>query len=201
MDQGYNPASYVLPLQYLGVRNIRDNERHLSGHLMLHTKTGILVDLVGYDVSGLTAAARTLARAGALLAIEGPNEPNNFPITYNGRKGGGTPTYRLPGWTPGWLLAWLPTEVTWIPIAELQRDLYSAVKNDPELSQYPVFHVSEGGAETDNVGLQFLTIPADAGTLLPDGTAVCGLPTRTIMSQRFASAMLTTRYGRPPTPR
>jgi len=27
--------------------------------------------------------------AGMLLAIEGPNEPNNFPIVYNGRQGGG----------------------------------------------------------------------------------------------------------------
>jgi hypothetical protein len=170
IDQGYNPYAYLEPLRYLGVRNIRDGGRQLSGHLMLHAQTGILVDLQGTDVSGLTAAAKTLARAGALLAIEGPNEPNNFPITYKGRRGGGTTRYWLPGWTPDWVLAWLPTETTWIPVAELQRDLYSAVKNDPELSRYPVFHVSEGGAETDNVGLQFLTIPAGAGTLLPDGT-------------------------------
>jgi hypothetical protein len=52
----------------------------------------------------------------------------------------------------------------------LQRDLYNAVKNAPELSRYPVYHVSEGGAETDNAGLQFLTIPAGAETLIPDGT-------------------------------
>jgi hypothetical protein len=44
------------------------------------------------------------------------------------------------------------------------------VKSDPELKRYPVFHVSEGGAETDNAGLQFLKIPPGAGTLLPDGT-------------------------------
>ena len=99
----------------------------------------------------LTNAARTLAKAGALMAIEGPNEPNNFLITYNGKQGGGA-------------------DGSWLPVAELQRDLYSAVKNDPELKQYPVFHVSEGGAETENVGLQFLTIPAGAKTLLPDGT-------------------------------
>ena len=49
-------------------------------------------------------------------------------------------------------------------------DLYSSVKSNPELNAYPVFQVSEGGAETDNVGLQFLTIPAGAGTVLPDGT-------------------------------
>ena len=33
---------------------------------------------------GLTTA-RGLASAGYLLSIEGPNEPNNFPFTYNGQ--------------------------------------------------------------------------------------------------------------------
>jgi hypothetical protein len=85
-----------------------------------------------------------------LLAIEGPNEPNNFPITYKGQQGGGTDS--------------------WLPVAALQQDLYSVVKSDPNLKGYPVFHVSEAGAETDNAGLQFLTIPAAASTLLPAGT-------------------------------
>jgi hypothetical protein len=35
---------------------------------------------------------------------------------------------------------------------------------------YPVWALSENGAETDNVGLQFLTIPEGAQTLMPDGT-------------------------------
>src|SRR5262249_49459964 len=96
--------------------------------------------------------------------------PNNFPIVYNGRKGGGTPAYWLPAWTPDWILGLLPTDISWLPVAQLQRDLYSAVKNDPELSRFPVFHVSEGGAETDNVRLQFLPMPADAATLLAEGT-------------------------------
>jgi hypothetical protein len=151
VDQGYDPASYVAPLRYLGVRNIRDSRRNLSGLIMLHEQTGILVDLLGADVSGLMTAAKTLAHANALLSIEGPNEPNNFPVTYNGQEGGGT-------------------SGSWLQVALLQKDLYNAVKNDPELKRYPVFHVSEGGAETDNVGLQFLTVPAGAETLLPEGT-------------------------------
>jgi hypothetical protein len=150
VDQGYNAGSYVLPLRYLGVRNIRDSARNLFSSIMLHQQTGVQIDLLGADVNDLTIAAKTLAKAGALLSIEGPNEPNNFPITYNGQQGGGTGS--------------------WLPVAQLQRDLSSAVKNDPELKQYPVFHVSEAGAETDNVGLQFLKIPAGAETLLPDGT-------------------------------
>jgi hypothetical protein len=151
VDQGYDPASYIEPLRYLGVRHIRDSPRNLSGLIMLHAQTGVRVDLLGADVAGLTVAANTLARSAALLSIEGPNEPNNFPVTYNGQESGGTTQ-------------------SWDAVARLQMDLYSAVKSNPELGAYPVFHVSEGGAETDNVGLQFLTIPTGAGTLLPDGT-------------------------------
>jgi hypothetical protein len=151
VDQGYNPGSYVLPLRYLGVRNIRDSERNLPGLIMLHQQTGVRVALLGFDVNGLIAAAKNLAKAGALMAIEGPNEPNNFPITYNGQTGGGT-------------------NGTWVPVAQLQKDIYSAVKNDPDLKEFPVFHVSEGGAENDNVGLQYLKIPPGAKTLLPEGT-------------------------------
>jgi hypothetical protein len=151
VSQGYNPGSYVLPLRYLGVRNIRDSRGNLPGLIMLHQQAGIRVALLADEVNGVINAARTLARAGALLSVEGPNEPNNFTITYNGQQGGGTTG-------------------SWIPVAQLQKDLYSAVKNDPELKQFPVFHVSEGGAETDNVGLQFLTIPPGAKTLLPEGT-------------------------------
>ena len=55
-------------------------------------------------------------------------------------------------------------------VAKLQRDLYTAVKNDPLLKKYPVWSISEDGAEVDNVGLQFLTIPTGAGTLMPEGT-------------------------------
>jgi hypothetical protein len=38
------------------------------------------------------------------------------------------------------------------------------------LANYPVWSISESGAERDNVGLQFLTIPPGAQTLMPDGT-------------------------------
>jgi hypothetical protein len=149
-DQGYDAKAYVRPLQYLGVRNIREGERNLSGSIMLHQQTGIRVDLAGPDVKGMISAARILASSGALLSLEGPNEPGNFPVEYEGQRGGKTDS--------------------WLPVARLQRDLYKAVKDDPVLKLYPVFHVSEGGAEADNVGIQFLTIPKGAGTLMPDGT-------------------------------
>lgn len=150
-SQGFEPGSYVLPLRYLGIRNVRDSRGNVPGLILLHQQAGVRVDLLTDELKGVMVAARTLARAGALLSVEGPNEPNNFPITHNGQFGGGA-------------------NGNWIPVAELQRDLYAEVKRDPELKQYPVFHVSEGGAENENVGLQFLTIPSGAKTLLPDGT-------------------------------
>lgn len=151
IDQGFDAAKYVQPLQYLGVRNIRDGERNLATTIMVHQQTGVLVNVgAGGDVTGLLAAARQLATAGALLSVEGPNEPNNFPITYNGQMGGGSGT--------------------WVPVAQAQRDIYAGVKGDTTLAKYPVFSVSEDGAETDDVGLQFLVIPAGSGIAMPDGT-------------------------------
>ena len=150
VDQGYNPVPYVEMLRYTGIRDIRDGTRNTPGYVMLHEETGVRVDIVGIDVSGFMAAAKALAKADALLSLEGPNEPNNFPIIYHGQRGGG--------------------ESSWVPVAQLQRDIYGTVKSDPLLKRYPIFHVSEGGAEEENVGLQFLTIPKGAETLFPEGT-------------------------------
>ncbi len=36
IDQGYNPTAYVAPLQYLGIRNIRDGVRNIRSSVMLH---------------------------------------------------------------------------------------------------------------------------------------------------------------------
>ena len=148
--QGYNPKNYIEPLEYTGIRNIRDAPKNLSGYFMLHKETGVRVNLVGAKLHHLIHAAQTLAKHNILMSIEGPNEPNNWPITYKGEKGGG--------------------KGSWKVVAEFQRDLYKAVKADPLLKDYPVFNISEGGAQTDNVGLQFLTIPEGAGTLMPAGT-------------------------------
>ncbi len=152
VDQGYNPDSYIGPLRYTGIRQVRDGERHVQSDVMIHRKTGVHYTLNGAaDLNGLLAAGRIMAAAGALLALEGPNEPNNFPITYAGKRGGGH-------------------NGTWVPVAQFQKDLYAAAKADPVLRGYPVFGPSETGAETDNVGLQFLVVPPGAGALFPAGT-------------------------------
>jgi len=153
ISQGIDsPTSVVSSLTYSGIRHIRDDGKNISGLVTVHNGTGAKVCLLPANGNVTTTISRLnqVAAAGALLAAEGPNEPNNWPVTYLGQTSSST---------------------TSLPIAWFCRDLYSAVKADPNLASYPVFASSEaGGSEPDNCGLQFLTIPSGAGTLMPDGT-------------------------------
>ncbi len=156
-------AKTIEMVRYCGIRWVRagieglsdDGPTNIQTFLKLHRETGVRLSWGlgsgGTDVEKLVETGRVLAEAGALLAFEGNNEPNNWGVDYKGEKGGGD-------------------EPSWMAVAKLQRDLYKAVKNDPALANYPVWSISEPGAERDNVGLQFLTIPHGAQTLMPDGT-------------------------------
>jgi len=144
-------------VKYLGIRWIRsgyESNVPVEDLLELHRQTGVVFSYGllsgGNDINRLLEGGRALARNRALLAFEGPNEPNNWAVKYRGKIGG--------------------RDYSWIPVAELQRDLYMSVKNDPELKRYPVWNLSEGGAEVDNVGLQFLTIPEGVDTIMSAGT-------------------------------
>lgn len=162
-DRGQPLDKTAEMLRYGGFRWVRAGIEGLSENgpttvqtfIDLHKLTGAKVSwgLVsgGTDIARLVRTGRELAKAGALLAFEGNNEPNNWGVTYQGEKGGRGAS-------------------SWMAVAKLQRDLYRAVKSDPILSGYPVWSVSEPGAERDNVGLQFLTIPEHAETLMPAGT-------------------------------
>ena len=200
VQHGQDASKLVAPLKYLGVRNVRDGADQnydMSGLITLHQQAGVRVAFgpgsgasdrfldrrSGRTNNALTAtiaAARQLAQAGALLAVEGPNEPNNFGgVTYQGQTSG-------------------VTNGTWMPVAKFQRDLYRAVKSDAVLKRYPVFGASEMGAETDDVGLQFLTIPPGANCLMPNGTRyadyanvhnyVCGHIKGLVDNQAFQAA-------------
>ncbi|MDR0505748.1 MAG: hypothetical protein LBH32_02865 [Dysgonamonadaceae bacterium] len=79
----------------------------------------------------------------ALIAFEGCNEPNNWGITYNGQTGGGNGN-------------------SWRALARYHRDMYSAIQADPVLKNYPVWTLTCTGAENDNMGLQFISVPSDA---------------------------------------
>ncbi|HVX45809.1 MAG TPA: hypothetical protein VHC49_18105 [Mycobacteriales bacterium] len=153
MGQGVDAAPGVATaLSYLGIKNIRDdgNLAHVPDWIELHRRSGARVDLLtNHDLDQTMQMARDLRAAGALLAVEGPNEPNNWPVTYEGKTSG--------------------FDTTFLPVAHLQRDLYRAVHADSRLAGIPVFTSSEaGGSEPDDVGLQFLQVPE--GTLMPAGT-------------------------------
>lgn len=162
-DRGQPLARTIEMIRYCGFRWVRSGIEGLTDNgpttiqtlLDLHRETGVRLNwgLVsgGTDVKKLIETGKVLAEAGALLAFEGNNEPNNFGVSYEGEKGGGGAP-------------------SWMAIAKLQRDLYQAIKSDPVLAKYPVWSISESGAELDNVGLQFLTIPPGAQTLMPDST-------------------------------
>lgn len=159
-NRGQPLAQTIRMIRYCGFRWVRAGIEGLSykgpttmqTFLDLHRETGVRLSwgLVsgGTDVKKLMETGKVLAEAGALLAFEGNNEPNNF--AYHDEKGG--------------------RDSPWVAVAKLQRDLYQAIKSEPALAKYPVWSISEPGAEGDNVGLQFLTIPPGAQTLMPDGT-------------------------------
>ena len=162
-DRGQPLDRTIEMIRYCGFRWVRAGIEGLSDEgpttvqtfLDLHRETGVLLSwgLVsgGTDLDRLIKTGRILAEAGALLAFEGNNEPNNWGVTYQGEKGGGG-------------------SPSWMPVAKLQRDLYQAVKSDPVLGKYPVWSISEPGGQRENVGLQFLEIPPGAATLMPEGT-------------------------------
>ena len=145
-------------LRHTGIRWLRagyEDDAPLEDFLEAARATGVKFSygmLSGHsDINRLLSDARRLAAAGALLALEGSNEPNNFgPIKYNGETGG--------------------KSESWLPVAKMHRDLFAAAKADPVLKDYPLWALCENGAQTDNAGLQFLEIPPGAGALMPDGT-------------------------------
>lgn len=162
-DRGQPLDKTIEMIRFCGFRWVRagieglteDGPTTIQTFLDLHRETGVLLNwgLVsgGSDIDKLIRTGRMLAEAGALLAFEGNNEPNNWGVTYQGEAGGGR-------------------SGSWMAVAKLQRDMYKAVKSDPVLAKFPVWSISEPGAQRENVGLQFLTIPPGAATLMPEGT-------------------------------
>ena len=114
--RGENLSKMIECTRYLGVRWFRTGtEGDIPMHdlIALHRQTGARYSWGllsgGTDIAKLCGTGRELAKAGALLAFEGLNEPNNWGITYQGETGG--------------------RDKSWLPVARLQRDLYKAVKS------------------------------------------------------------------------
>ncbi len=87
--------------KYLGVRWLRagiEGNIPLQHYVQLHEQAGVRFSW-GFgsgsaDLPKLIETARPLAAIGALLALEGPNEPNNWGISYQGEIGGKNGSWR-----------------------------------------------------------------------------------------------------------
>ena len=122
---GYGNLSLVEnSLAYLGILNVRDNyiQPSLSAFTAL-ANSGYKLDLA-IPSDAITIAnfvtqidAFNAAHPGSIKAIEGPNEVNIFPVTYNG----------------GSSLA---------NAAQYQQAFYSAVRADHSLDKIPVYNLS-----------------------------------------------------------
>jgi hypothetical protein len=161
-----NAAGVVTDSQYLGIKHWRDSLAAQASWQItpLQALVNAGITLVGLPLQNQTitisdhitrATAWAALGPNALYALEGPNEPNNFPITYNGASTG----------APG-----NPTTLS--PVANFQRDYYTAIKANSVLKAIPLWSVTLGGSEPDNVGLQYLTIPTPipTGVLMPNAT-------------------------------
>lgn len=151
--RGENLPTTVEIVNYLGLGFIRHEGGDYTSANELYRQTGAKINyLVGGapEFSNVIENARQMAEVGSLLSIEGPNEPNTWRITYQGQEGGG--------------------DISWLPVMKYQRDLYKAIKNDSVLKYYPVWMFTDNGAEFDNAGAQFITIPKGSGALMPEGT-------------------------------
>jgi hypothetical protein len=159
-----DPSQVAALVQQIGFRNLRDNNvvSFLPTFIAFSQQTGVKFDMGVVGPNGqadLTTSIQTweqYAQAGILLAVEGPNEPPYWPVTWNGSTSS------------------LTAEPYFTPVAEYQQALYAQVKADAALKSYPVWDVTLGGYEPNDVGLQFLQVPQnppDAATLaVPAGT-------------------------------
>lgn len=108
------------------------------------------------DIPTIIGQLKAMVSSGCkMVAFEGFNEPIFNPITYQGQ------TSSNSGCGGGCIFD---------PVAAWMRDYYAAIKADPALRSFPVYQCTLCGAEWNNVGLQFLTIPNGAGTIFPAGT-------------------------------
>lgn len=116
-----NGSGDLTALQYLGVKKIRDTWAYTSaGQTILNSLAINGIQATFFANSTISTVLNALAvletaHPGIVLAIEGPNETNNFPISFNGQSS---------------------------PLADIpyQAALYSAVKANSVLSAKPVYY-------------------------------------------------------------
>lgn len=119
LSQGQSPSAVAAMLNASGLSCIRDSDNHgdATPYLTVAGQVpGLQVEMFTGAIDNGLQTARALANAGILLALEGPNEPNNFRLTYNGQPCAGRGA------------------TDWTCVAEFQRDWYAMVNADPQLT-------------------------------------------------------------------
>ena len=112
---------------------------------------------IQYTIDGAKKVIDRIQTTDVIIGFEGCNEPNNWGILYQGEYGAGRYDNNNPGPHP------------YKPLARYQRDFYAAVKADPIVGHIPVWSPTDaGGAQTENVGLQFLEVPEGAVGVDPE---------------------------------
>jgi hypothetical protein len=160
--------SVVKDAQYIGATRWRDGSNSATAGAQLSTmqalanagiKFTIFPTITGnsnpytFNLDSTLSAVKTidgLTAGGDLSDVEMFNEPYNWGVTYNGVAGGGGKPFNA--------------------VASADAAYYAAIKADSTVGNLPVWSVTEVGAQTPNVGLQFLIVPSGAGTTSPDGT-------------------------------
>ena len=104
-----------------------------------------IVDADPNNIALTKAQYDQLASCGAMLAAEGPNEPNNFNFKYHG--------------------ATCSTGGSFAPCAAYMSVELAMVHGDSALAGKQLWDMTEPGAEPDNVNLQFLSGFADVANL------------------------------------
>jgi hypothetical protein len=136
-DGAYANASQAISdLAYLGIHQVRDGTPNPNGGIPYRNYRDSITALVNagnrfsffvgvgsIPVSLQQIAEIERAHPGAVIAIEGPNEINNWPIVYNSLKGDAAGQ-------------------------AFQHDLYAAVKADKTLGHLPVYYFT-GGEKID----------------------------------------------------
>jgi hypothetical protein len=143
----------VADAAYLGIGKWRDGISGLtSANLTIYQ--GLVnegIQIIGLPwlptdmtFTGNVSGAESVAALGigALFAVEGPNEPSISTFTYNG----------------------FNSATTWQGVSQWQNGWYTAVRADSKLNGVPVSTPTLVGAEPNNWGLQYLTVPAGPPT-------------------------------------
>ncbi|HTR15958.1 MAG TPA: hypothetical protein VMI52_02860 [Acetobacteraceae bacterium] len=129
-----DPTKIENALAYLGIDRVRDTAPDINSWTLSMYETeaaaGMKFDFVipggTVDLPGVMAGIDDIASKypGSVVAVEGPNEVNGWPVTYDGQTG-------------------------MAAAAALQKAIYAEVTSDPHLKGVPVYALTLGGATPD----------------------------------------------------